>query len=168
MDKNALSINSANDNLTLRPTQKSDVEIVFSWFRNEKAFETWAGPRIRYPQQADELYELLQQHGYYLYSLISEKGTLLAFGQIQLLPNCLHLGRLAVNPDFRGKGISYKLIDKLASQGKKLGNFTHLSLFVYTSNNRAIHTYKRFGFVQHAWPKGLNSIDNCLYMKRVV
>ena len=74
------------------------------------------------------------------FSLVSVEGNLLAFGQYYLRLDKCHLGRLIVNPNFRGQGIASHLIQKLGVLGKTELKTDSCSLFVLGHNKSAIGT----------------------------
>ena len=59
-----------------------------------------------------------------------------------------YLGFMYVKPEYRGKGISQKIIEKLRiwAKSKKL---TELRLDVYNDNDKAVFAYEKFGFKKH-------------------
>jgi RimJ/RimL family protein N-acetyltransferase len=97
------------------------------------------------------------------YCLISDESDLLAFGQFYLRLGRCHLGRLIVNPEFRGQGIIHTLIDKLSDYGCAELNVNQCSLFVLNNNEFALRAYKAYGFKLDKYPKKLQ-LENCLYM----
>lgn len=58
---------------------------------------------------------------------------------------CVHIHKLMVHHDFRGKNIGHELLSFLESH-LKTANKSHLSLKVSTSNLKAIKFYVREGF----------------------
>jgi len=72
-------------------------------------------------------------------------------GQIQL--ECLeddatqHVGEIGiiVDPDYRGKGVGSRLLEKAIKTAKHLG-FEKICLSTFHTNSNAISLYKKFGF----------------------
>ncbi len=58
---------------------------------------------------------------------------------------CLHLDNLFVEPPFRNRGISRKLLEQVRQRAQEL-QCARVDLHVYASNP-ARHVYERFGFV---------------------
>ena len=94
---------------------------------------------------------------------VSNEADFLAFGQYyQRLGKC-HLGRLIVNPKFRGKGVAAKLMHGICELGLTELELKECSLFVLADNSNAIQAYKKFGFSFVEYPDEI-PLDNCLYM----
>jgi ribosomal protein S18 acetylase RimI-like enzyme len=90
----------------------------------------------------------------------------LAFGQYYLrLGNC-HLGRLIVNPNFRGQGIASHLINQLSTLGRSDLRTDSCSLFVLGHNKSAIKVYTKLGFSMADYPEEI-PLKNCFYMVQV-
>ena len=142
---------------------ESHLQEMMSWFSNEKELTDWSGPNFRYPYDLSSFTEDLKLSSLRSFSLVSSKAEFLAFGQYyQRLDKC-HLGRLIVNPAFRGKGIATNLMRLLCNQGIKELKVTACSLFVLAHNEYAIQAYKKFGFVFANYPDEI-SLAHCLYM----
>lgn len=164
MDQNAVSVNLDDSGYFLQAASVSHTRDLFEWFREPEAFTTWAGPRLEYPSTPEELHLNLSKQGFQYFALCDSGENVVAVGQLQLLPKALHLGRLAVHPSYRGKGLSYKLLNHLIYKASSLANFTEISLFVYESNDVAIKSYKKFGFTSAPWPRHVRKVQSCLYM----
>ena len=134
-----------------------------SWFPDQFALESWSGPGFRYPFTEASFIEDLNPFDSNSFVLLSEQQELLAFGQFYLREGRCHLGRLAVNPNFRGKGIAAKLMQGLMEKGSHLLKVDEFSLFVLTHNESAIKAYQKLGFEFTDYP-GQIDLDNCLYM----
>ena len=164
MDQNAVSVNLDDSGYFLQAASLNHTKHLFDWFRDPKEFTTWAGPRLEYPTTPEELHLGLSKVGYQYFALCDSGENIIAFGQLQLLPESLHLGRLAVHPDYRGKGLSYKLLNHLIYKAYSLAHFKEISLFVYDTNDIAIKAYKTFGFDVAEWPSHVKKIPNVIYM----
>ncbi|MCF8266060.1 MAG: GNAT family N-acetyltransferase [Ignavibacteriales bacterium] len=80
--------------------------------------------------------------------IVSEKG------------NCLHIHKLMVREDLRGRNVGKKLLDKLSVVA--IEKFNKLSLKVYSNNLRAIHFYEKNGFSQ------INLFNDLIYMEKQI
>lgn len=152
----------------MRLTQPSDENFIelMSWFSNEDELSIWSGPNFRYPFDLSTFKSDLSLDTLKSFSLISNKGDLLAFGQYYLrLENC-HLGRLIVNPNFRGQGIASHLINQLSTLGKSDLRTNSCSLFVLGHNKSAIKAYTKLGFSMSDYPEEI-ALKNCFYMVQV-
>ena len=147
-----------------QPSDENFIELM-SWFSSKEELSLWSGPNFRYPFNLNTFKSDLNLDTFKSFSLISEQGDLLAFGQYyQRLGKC-HLGRLVVNPHFRGKGIASQLISKLTTLGKSDLNTDSCSLFVLKHNKSAIQAYTKLGFLLADYPETM-PLENCLYMVR--
>jgi ribosomal protein S18 acetylase RimI-like enzyme len=152
----------------MRLTQPSDENFIelMSWFSNEDELSIWSGPNFRYPFDLSTFKSDLSLDTLKSFSLTSNEGDLLAFGQYYLrLGNC-HLGRLIVNPNFRGQGIASHLINQLSTLGRSDLRTDSCSLFVLGHNKSAIKVYTKLGFSMADYPEEI-PLKNCFYMVQV-
>lgn len=136
---------------------------MMSWFTSKQELTHWSGPNFRYPFNLSSFTEDLKLNTLSSFSLISNESEFLAFGQYyQRLDKC-HLGRLIVNPEFRGKGVASELMLHISELGLKKLKVKECSLFVLADNDSAIKAYEKFGFSFADYPDEI-PLDNCLYM----
>lgn len=146
----------------IKPLNNHLLEMM-SWFSSEHELIDWSGPNFRYPFNLPSFVEDLKLSTLSSYALVSNESEFLAFGQYyQRLGKC-HLGRLIVNPKFRGKGIASKLMYNICELGLKELEVKECSLFVLVHNEKAIKAYEKFGFSFANYPDKM-PLDNCLYM----
>jgi len=152
----------------MRLTQPSDANFIelMSWFSTEEELSTWSGLGFRYPFDLNSFKSDLKLDSLKSFSLVSVEGNLLAFGQYYLRLDKCHLGRLIVNPNFRGQGIASHLIQKLGVLGKTELKTDSCSLFVLGHNKSAIQAYTKLGFSMADYPEEI-PLKNCFYMVRV-
>jgi len=62
------------------------------------------------------------------------------------LRHVAHIG-MGVHDDFQGQGVGAALMDAMVDLADNWLNLRRIELHVYTDNARAIHLYKKFGFV---------------------
>lgn len=144
------------------PTDKQLIELM-SWFSSQDELDIWSGPNFRFPLSLDTFKCDLKLHTLPSFSLLSEQGKLLAFGQYYLRLGKCHLARLVVNPHLRGQGIANHLITKLKNKGMTDLQTQACSLFVLEHNQRAIKSYQKLGFSFANYPEQF-SLKNVLYM----
>lgn len=149
--------------MELVKAQEQHINELRSWFSDQRSLESWAGPGFRYPFTAGSFAEDLNASEISSFVLVAPDKQLLAFGQYYLRIGRCHLGRLAVNPELRGRGLVAKLITGLMAEGKRELAVDECSLFVLADNESAIIAYKKVGFVFTEYPDQI-SLDNCLYM----
>lgn len=149
----------------MRLTQTSDENFIelMSWFSNEDELNLWSGPNFRYPFDLRSFKADLKLDTLKSFSLISNEGEFLAFGQYYLRLGMCHLGRLVVNPNLRGKGIASHLIKQLSILGRSDLRAKSCSLFVLGHNESAIQAYTKLGFSIADYPEEI-PLKNCLYM----
>lgn len=136
---------------------------LMGWFTNEKELKDWSGPHIRYPLHFSLFIEDIKINSVSSFMLVSAKAELLAFGQYYQRLNRCHLGRLVVNPQFRGQGVAAQLMQQLSQLGLAEFGLTECSLFVLEHNVSAIKAYEKYGFVVANYPEEI-PLTNCLYM----
>ena len=152
----------------MRLTQPSDANFIelMSWFPTEEELSIWSGPNFRYPFNLKTFKSDLNLDILKTFSLVSNEGGLLAFGQYYPRLGKCHLARLVVNPNFRGKGIASHLISQLSIWGKSDLNTDSCSLFVIKHNKSAIQAYTKLGFSMTDYPGGV-PLEGCIYMVQV-
>ncbi len=144
------------------PTDQQLVELM-SWFSSEEQLTVWSGPNFSYPFDLKSFKRDLKLNMLSSFSMVSSEDDLLAFGQYYLRLGKCHLGRLVVNPHFRGKGVVASLIGQLSVLGKSDLNTQSCSLFVLDHNKSAIKAYTKLGFCITDYPEKI-ALENCLYM----
>ena len=151
----------------LKLTQPSEEHLIemMSWFSNEDELSEWSGPNFRYPFDLKSFTEDLKLNSINSFALVSNQSEFLAFGQYYRRLEKCHLGRLVVNPNYRGKGVALELMKQLCGLGRKDLKVEEYSLFVLDHNKSAIAAYEKFGFEFAKYPKELN-LENCQYMIR--
>jgi len=136
---------------------------MMKWFSNEQEVKSWAGPKFRYPYNQQSFREDLNHNFTSSWSLISQQKILLAFGQYYLRLGKCHLGRLVVNPEFRGQGFISYLMEGICELGMNELAVESCSLVVLEQNESAKIAYEKFGFLVEDYP-GSNPLERCLYM----
>lgn len=133
------------------------------WFTSESELSEWSGPNFRFPFNLKTFKEDLKLDSINSYFLIDKNTSVVAFGQYyQRLGKC-HLGRLVVNPEYRGKGYAAILISELIEVGLKELNVKDSSLFVLKDNKSAIIAYEKQGFIKAIYPEKM-PLKDCYYM----
>ena len=135
-----------------------------NWFPDCTSCRTWGGPEFRYPFSEDTFREDAKVLELPSWSLVDADGTFCAFGQYYPRLGLCHLGRLAVAPALRGRGVGRVLVHALAERGLAALKADGCSLFVLTSNERAARLYRRLGFVAQPYPGPAPLFDDCIYM----
>jgi len=139
------------------------VKQIMLWFDSEQSLKQWSGPNFQYPFTFDSFQRDLKLNELSSYVLIDSASNCVAFGQFYQRLDCLHLGRLVVNPEFRGLGLAKTLIQNLINKGREQLNLNKVSLFVLKDNVIALKTYQSLGFIEKEYPEAIG-LENCLYM----
>jgi ribosomal protein S18 acetylase RimI-like enzyme len=137
---------------------------LMSWFEDAGACRVWGGPSFRFPFTRDTFRADARLDSLATFALATDEATLLGFGQYYLRAGRCHLGRLAIAPAHRGRGLGGSLVRELCRIGSAgLGVETY-SLFVLPGNERAIRLYERLGFAPARYPEPDPMFDDCIYM----
>lgn len=162
MDKNDLPI-IVHDELRLEVSTNTHLSQVQLWFNDNRQIREWAGYSFDFPTSNANFIQQLSAPGFTSFSLMHNED-LVGFGQYQLYPPFLHLGRLAINPKLRGNGFAHVLLQSLINEGAKKGAIKKVSLFVSQSNKIAYKVYTKAGFIKTVYPQGKKEIEGCDYL----
>jgi RimJ/RimL family protein N-acetyltransferase len=143
---------SARPALALRALEPADCDRLLSWIDSSDALWQWSGPRsFTWPLDRGQLVRDLAAH--------ADSGGLLAgidasgemVGHVLIEAQHDHglglIGRVAVAPDQRGRGLGTALMRATVRRGFDELGLHRLQLVVYTFNAAAIATYRSVGFV---------------------
>jgi len=78
---------------------------------------------------------------------VDDEGKALGMCGLMIGPYEAEVMNVAVHPDYRGLGISTKLLEALLDLGEKR-SVSEFTLEVRIGNQAAIHLYEKFGFVK--------------------
>ncbi len=146
----------------LKQPQRDDIGQIIQWIKTKEELFSWGGPNMRWPIELDSFCDDIKLNELQSYSLF-EQGLLVGFGQFYQRLNHAHLGRIIVNPDYRGKGYGKVLIEKLCQASKQQLQLNSNSLFVLNDNTAAKSLYAKLGFRKKAYPEPI-PIPNCVFM----
>lgn len=90
--------------------------------------------------------EACEKEDYAYLVAVDGEGKVLGMCGLIIGPYEAEVMNVAVHPDYRGKGISNKLMEALLDLGEKRG-VSEYTLEVRVTNKAAIHLYEKFGFV---------------------
>lgn len=134
--------------LTLRPARPSDFLVLSTWIPDAAACTRWAGPRMPFPFAPEHLESLLEARERPSQGLWEDGTTLVAFGQHWVLtPGRVHLGRIIVAPEARGRGFGRALCRQLMAEAVQATDAHSITLRVYRDNIVAQRLYADLGFV---------------------
>lgn len=154
------------DNHTLRVVNATETHVpqIMTWFPDELSCRVWGGPAFRFPFTLETFLTDSKLAELPSYVLIRDPAELCAFGQFYLRAGRCHLGRLAVAPTQRGRGVGTELIRMLMREGTKTLGVTESSLFVHITNTSALALYQRLGFTCASYPEPDLMIPDSHYM----
>jgi ribosomal protein S18 acetylase RimI-like enzyme len=156
---------SHREEWSLQRATAADVEALMQWFPEERDVTVWGGPTFRYPFTRETFFEDTRWETMASFCL-SARGHHVGFGQLYERDGRIHLARLVVRPDMRGRGAGRRLIEMLMEAGKALFPGDEYSLFVLRDNIAAYECYKSLGFVVSDYPDDMPHADVCDYMIR--
>jgi ribosomal protein S18 acetylase RimI-like enzyme len=151
--------------ILIKPTKQQYLQVK-DWFNNHQEIYTWGGPSMTYPMSDESFLDLLTAAHINSFCLLNDDQQLVAFGQFYSRLEHHHLGRLAVNPHFRGLGLSKILITKLLKTAFLEQPAKGASLFVFRDNLVAYKCYQSLGFKERDYPEHPfpGNMQNCAYM----
>lgn len=149
--------------LALRPACPSDFLALAAWIQDASACLRWAGPNLPYPFAGGDLETLLAVEGRASY-ILADATAPVAFGQHWVLtPGRVHLGRILVAPEARGRGLGRILCQRLMAAAVQATGAQAITLRVYRDNAVAQALYTSLGFL----PVAAESTDEALFMEAV-
>lgn len=131
--------------MEIKKAEINDFHTIVSWIQNEQECRMWAGNKVRFPFNIDNLLNDIKYSNDNSYCLINE-NNILAFGQ--LFPKedgFIHMARIIVAPSCRGLGYGKILCNKLLQITEQLG-YRKVSLYASRNNLISINLYKKLGF----------------------
>jgi len=137
-----------------------------SWFPDEEASYDWCGPGLRYPFTDETFLEDIRWGRMPSYSLVTDDGELIGFGQYYESAGRCHLARLVVSPGHRSRGVGYRFISELMRIGMEELGVGECSLFVVKSNERALKCYRALNFENAEYPPGAKHYADIDFMVR--
>ena len=140
-------------NVRLRPAHESDIPVLMNWFQTERECKTWGGPEFDFPFDRVSFTRDVKWPQLDSYSLVRPDDGLLGFGQYYEKQQRVHLARLVVAPDFRGRGLGVELVGRLLETGREKLGRSDGSLYVMEHNAAALSCYRSLGFELHPPPE---------------
>lgn len=137
-------------NLILRHAEMADLSTVLKWVPDEKACLMWAGPQVRYPTNMESAWKDMETTEENTFCLVTNKGDVVGLGQgLSRDTNVVHLARIIVDPDKRGRGYGRELCLRLMEVSEKQRPVRRFTLNVYETNKTTISLYRSLGFTEH-------------------
>ncbi|MGQ5718295.1 GNAT family N-acetyltransferase [Pseudochrobactrum asaccharolyticum] len=138
--------------MDIRPFHQDDAAHLCNWFASEAELIQWGGPFLKYPlceQQIEQMQSETEGHKpqRLMFSAFYNQELV---GHAQLVLDWQHgvarLGRVAVNPTFRGQRLTQPFLQQIIERLFDQQEFSRLELNVFTFNRAAIQTYRKLGF----------------------
>ncbi len=148
--------------MKIKPATKKDLSVISDWFSNKTEARHWGGPSIPFPFDLEDLKNAISWNEAESYAFFDELNQIIGFAQLFHKYGYNHLGRIAIAPNLRGKGMGYKLMETLITSTS--GDGSDYSLFGYNTNVPAKKLYERIGFEIRDYPEGKEPIDGCVFM----
>ena len=147
--------------MEIKKAEIIDLHTIIPWIQNEQECRMWAGSKVRFPLNIDNLIYDIKFSNDNSYCLINE-NNILAFGQ--LFPKedgFIHMARIIVSPYYRGIGYGKILCNRLLQIAEKLG-YQKVSLYASRKNFISLALYKNLGFKEVVEK---SSDDRCYMIK---
>ena len=131
----------------LHPVQPPHYAAIGAWLDSAGATRRWAGPGVPYPLAPDTFAQALQLQQRPGWVLLDAQEHRVGFGHCwSTSPGTLHLGRIIVAPQARGRGVGRVLMQALMAQALHSAEVEWLTLRVYRDNVAAVTLYHDLGF----------------------
>jgi RimJ/RimL family protein N-acetyltransferase len=140
----------------VRPARAEDALEIVSWFPDHDAAVMWGGPHVPDPIEAPWLAREFRSRSRAHFVLADEADRPLALIGMRrrLSESRVHLIRVGVRPEARGRGLAGRLIEAVA-QIARAGGAGRLTLNVYGANSAAVRAYEKAGFAVAGATHGL-------------
>ncbi len=148
----------------LQSFEDTQLPELMGWFPDQRSCQMWGGLAFRFPFTEITFREDARLESLPTWALVEDDGRLVAFGQYYLRVGRCHLGRLAVAPALRGRGLGSTLVQELCQRGGAEFGVGSFSLFVLPGNERAVRLYQRLGFSAAPYPEPSPALEGCIYM----
>lgn len=154
------------DDWTLRAAVEADIDALMQWFPTYDDINIWGGPSFRFPFTRETFFEDIHWGRIASFGLFDANDGLAGFGQLYDRDERIHLARLVVDPEQRGRGLGRRLTGMLMTAGRELFSHDEFSLFVYRANEPACRCYRALGFEVADYPPDMPHADVCDYLTR--
>jgi [ribosomal protein S18]-alanine N-acetyltransferase len=151
----------------LRQATPADLEVVASWITSARECELWAGQRLRFPIDLEQLPRTIELSKTNAFSLVDDVRVV-GFGQLLAKDRGRgHLARIIVSPSARGRGLGARIVESLLDRARA-DSYHQVSLYVDRGNLRATTLYARFGFREAPSPDDRPRSASSMYMVRAL
>ncbi len=133
---------------SLRPPDAADYAALGTWVPDAESCARWAGPKLPYPFNPQQLPQLLAEPG--AHSFVLSRGPAEALGFCQFWvreTGVAHLARIILAPAARGQGLASTMCSLLMAEALRTVDAQAFTLRVYRDNHPALAVYEGLGFV---------------------
>jgi ribosomal protein S18 acetylase RimI-like enzyme len=131
---------------TMRKAVEADYAVLPRWLPDRNAVLRWCGRAIPVGVAMAELQSQLDEPDTHQF-LWADASALIGFGQFSITsPGTAHLGRVLVDPDFRGHGHGRALCTALIEAARVRGNARAMTVEVMRDHIKARNLCSSFGF----------------------
>jgi RimJ/RimL family protein N-acetyltransferase len=140
-----------SDEIVFRPFRPGDARALLRWTKTPDELLQWTGLRFRFPLDERQLAEYADTSGDHRHLISAVTRTteiVVAHAELTVLPEheLGQIGRFAVAPEMRGRGIAGGLLDWLVAFAFDDLTLHRLELVAFSFNEPALRCYKRAGF----------------------
>lgn len=139
--------------ITLTPLKIEHLPVLSGWFRDEREIVQWGGTAVCFPLDATQVQAMIVEGRTRpptrLCWMAQEGGVFVGHAQIAFdwRNGNVTLGRVAVAPDQRGRGLAPLILAPVLDRAFDRPEIDRVQLNVFSWNKSAINTYVRLGFV---------------------
>lgn len=156
----------SEQDLQLDNALDEDLVALSAWFVDATSLQRWGGPTFRFPFNAASFREDLLHRQQRSFVLRNMQFAFVGFGQFYPRWQRIHLSRIAVHPQQRGRGYGKILVTQLLRAADGVSDLAEFALFVYKDNVPAVALYRSLGFLAADPPEYEAAYANCYYMIR--
>lgn len=134
--------------LTLRPAAPRDLRVILGWIDSPTALKLWGGHLLTYPPEVEKTWREIGADEADTFTLVDADGNIAGFGQtLPRPPDAVHLGRIILSPQLRGKRVGRVLVQQLIEAAAAKVHPARITLNVYRDNAPAVRLYRSLGFM---------------------
>ncbi|MDT3424709.1 RimJ/RimL family protein N-acetyltransferase [Paenibacillus forsythiae] len=151
-----IKLSGDQDTVRLQYFDAADFDCLRRWSVSPEFLKQWAGPSLHFPIQDEELRRYLAGANH------PAESELLVYSAVHMATNTVighlslagidrdngsaRIGRVILDPEYRGKGMARRMIGEALRIGFESLELHRLALGVYDFNTSAIRTYEALGF----------------------